>query len=206
MRYAAMLVLLYASFTLAQTTQPATAPASQPATQPADIQPDRTKPLGMVVLFDRTCADMGVEKSMAFYHTRNNAHRRYARAECEFYVAVNKLVREVDKKFGKDNGRIIRQLFGDSDDYSDITVTEEGDSAVIQRGEQLPYPLIRIDGKWFVSVPDWFEIAGEDKVVGDRLWYEASADRADDLRQKLVSGEIKTFEKVEELASGEAEE
>jgi hypothetical protein len=112
----------------------------------------------------------------------------------------------VDKKFGKDKGRIIRELCGDSDNYSDITLTQEGDSAVIQRGEQLPYPLIRINGKWHVSVPDWFEIAGEDKVVGDRLWYEESADRADEAREQLVSGKIKTFEELEKLVGGEEDE
>lgn len=202
MRYIPLVLLVLTSMGLAQTTQPTTAPT----TQPFVIKPDRSQPVGMVVLFDRTCADMGVEKSMAFYHTPNNAHKRYARSECEFYVAVNKLVREVDKKFGKAKGRTIRELCGDTDDYSDIKLTQEGDSAVIQRGEQLPYPLIRIGGKWFFSVPDWFEIAGADKIVEDRLWYEQTADRADEAREKLLSGEIKTFEALEKLIGAEAEE
>ncbi len=198
-------ILLTTTTSLAQTTQPATRPA---AAQPATTQhaPDRTKPIGMCVEFDKTIADLGIDGGMSFYHLTTNAHRRYARSELEFYVAVNKLVRVVEQKHGKDQAKIVRTICGDSDDYSDATVMEDGDSAAMQRPGQTPFPLIKIDGKWRFSIPDWFDIVGEDEIAALRLHYEAVADRADAVREKIESGELKTPQQIHEaLDPDEAE-
>lgn len=196
----ALLSILIATCTLGDqpTTQPATQPTTMPATQPAAIKPDRADPLGMCVLFDTTSADLGVEKAIAFYHCTTPAHRRYARAEAEFYVAVNKLIRVIDARHGKDKGRIIRELAGDSDDYSNVKVSQEGDAAAFQREDQTPFPAIRIDGKWYFSMPDWFEIMPADELIDIRLYYEETADKCDEVREQMSSGKITSFEQIQE--------
>ncbi len=187
--------MLLTTLVTAQTTQPTDTPTAAPATKPVA---DRSKPVGMCVLFDQTVADLGIDGAMKFYHCTSNAHRRYARSESEFYVAVNKLVRVVKEKHGEDQAKIVRTICGDSDDYSDVTVMEDGDSAAIQRPGQTPFPMIKIEGKWHFSLPDWFDIVGEEQIVALRLHYEAAADRADAVREKIESGEYKTMEQITE--------
>jgi hypothetical protein len=150
----------------------------------------------MCVLFDATIADLGVEKGFDFYYTTNAAQKRYARSELEFYVAVNKLVRAVKAAHGQEVAQQVRALCGDSDDYTDVVVREDGDSAAIQRPEQTPFPLIKIDGKWHFSLPDFFDIIGEEMIPGMRLHYESVADAADEIRQKIEKGELKKPDQI----------
>lgn len=180
-----LVLLLLTSLGLAQTTQPTTKPTTQPAA-------DRKTPLGTFVLFDSTVADLGVEKAMAFYHCTTDAQRRYVRAECEYYVAVNKLVRAVEKRFGKTVAGQVREECGDSIDYSEAVVREEGDSAAMVRPGQDPFPLIRLNEQWHFSMPDLFEIQGEARLMEQRPTFEGLADRINALRERIESGTLRT--------------
>jgi hypothetical protein len=187
------LTLIACTLALAQTTQPTTAPATQPARQ----GPDRGHPIGMCVLFDQTIADLGVEKGFDFYHVTTAQQRRLARSELEFYVAVNRLVRLVKQKHGADAAREVREALGDSDDYSDVTLVEDGDAAAIQRPGQTPFPLIKIDGHWRFSMPDFLDILGEDAdLLAMRAHYEGVADVADEIRGRVESGQLNTPKRI----------
>jgi hypothetical protein len=208
MRYALLLPCLVGSICLAQaTTQPAdpfaAAPATAPATQPA--QGKRDTPIGMCQTFDATAADIGVEGLMKFYHCTTAAQRRYARAECEFYVSVNKLVREVKNLHGAEAAKRVREFTGDSDDYSDVTVAEEGESAAIQREGQQPIPLIKIDGQWHFSMPDWFEIMGADSLASTRLSFETLADAYEIVTDNIKAGKLKKIDAIEEATARAAQ-
>jgi len=177
-----------------QTTQPAT----QPSTQPADAAVDRSTPAGECQYFDKHIADIGIDGGMAFYHCINAAQRRYARSELEWYVALNKLVRVIGEKFGADDAREVRHSLGDVDDYSNTKVDVEGDAAAMQHPDAEPYPLIRVDGRWKFSMPDWFEMKGTDPLQGVRMYMESTADKLDTVRERLTQGRLTTLDAVKE--------
>lgn len=198
MRYAPLLLLM-GSLCLAETVKPelpATAPTTAPTTQAA-----RGTPIGMCKTFDATAADIGVDGLLKFYHCTTAQQRRYARSECEFYVAVNRLVREVKTLHGEDAAKRVRELTGDSDDYTNVTVEEEGESAAIQREGQQPIPLIKINGEWHFSMPDWFEIIGADELLNARTTFETLADNLDAITADIKAGKLKNLDNIEDATA-----
>ena len=179
---------------VAQSTQPAT----QPTTQPADASIDRSTPIGECQYFDKHIADIGIDAGMAFYHCTTAAHRRYARSELEWYVALNKLIRDVKAKFGVDVAKEVRKSLGDIEDYSQTRVDVEGDAAAVQHEGGEPYPLIRIDGRWRFSMTDWFEMKGAPELQAVRAYMEEHADKFDDVREQLKSGKLNTADALKE--------
>lgn len=190
MKFAAALpVLLLARLAAAQD---AIAPAtSQPA-------PGRDTPIGTCRLYDQTVADIGVDGAMKFYHCTSNAQRRYARAECEFYVALNLLIRSVTAHVNADAGAAARHTMGDTDDYSDVTVDAEGDSAGITRPGAKPMQMIRIDNQWCFSMPDWFGMQSAEDLQATRLYYENAADLLDATREQIDAGKLKTQAQIDD--------
>ena len=213
----AVAVLLLLALPRLAAGQTPSAPASQPATQPAHLPAARPAPLpaplpallpapgqqtvvGTCRLFDQTAADIGVDATMKFYQCTSNAQRRYARSECEFFVALNRLLRSVKARIGDDAAALARRTLGDNDDYTDVKVDIEGDTATITRSGRKPLALSRIDDEWYFSMPDWFQQQTADDLQSTRLYYESAADLFDALRQQVDAGKFKTgFDLDEQL-------
>lgn len=168
---------------------------SQPATQPAD----RSTPVGACQSFDQTVADIGIDGALKFYHCTSNAQRRYARSECEFYVALNRLVRSVKTHQGDTAADTARHALGDSDDYTNVTPSIEGDSASLDRPDGKPMKMIRIAEQWCFSMPEWFEAEPSEDLQTTRLYYESAADQIDAVREQIEAGKLKTPAEIDDV-------
>lgn len=176
----------------------ALAAAQPPATAPALPAAGRDTPIGTCRLFDQTVADIGIEKALQFYHCTNTAQRRFARSECEFFIALNRLVRSSQKRFGDAAAASTRAALGDNDDYTRLSEETEGDSSSLTRAGEKPLRLVKLNDQWFFSMPDWFQQQAAEDLQATRLYYENSADVFDALREQLDSGKIATQGDLEE--------
>ena len=137
---------------------------AEPATRPA--APDPNSPKGTLLAWSQNLPAGGVEKAMEIYHAVTPAERVAARAMAEENLSSATLQKLVQDKWGKAAcDKIIRAISDESDD--DLLAADEikeGDHVVIKfkdRGDdQVPLTLVRVDGKWKISIAAFLKDAG----------------------------------------------
>jgi hypothetical protein len=121
-----------------------------------------------------------VDADVAFYQADGDQQKKLARALAEGDVAVARLEKAIAQRFGKDLAAAAVRAAGTEDVAAVDAASEkvEGDHATIQfRDQQSAVPMVRVDGKWKVSLSDWTQGAAP-----------AQVDHLIDLLTKLTAG------------------
>jgi hypothetical protein len=109
-----------------------------------------------------------VEQDLAFYRATNAQEKKLAQAIANADVALAKLQKVVEQKFGKELAIAVVHA-ASAQDVSDIDAATEkvdGDKAVIdwKRKDSQPLTMVKVDGKWKVSLSDLIQGMDEKEV------------------------------------------
>lgn len=116
---------------------------------------------------DAAAKSGSVEADLAFYRAEGDALQKLAQVMAEGDVAVARLQKAVDKRFGKELAAAVATAAGTEDVRSLDGATEklEGDHATVQfRGQATAVPMVRTEGKWQISLADWVKDAKPEQI------------------------------------------
>ena len=140
---------------------------AEPESKPAD---SAKSPKETLRAEDAAAKSGNLEEDLAFYRAGNDQEKKLAHAIAEADVALARLQKAVEQKFGKELGVAVVHAAG-AQDVSDIDAAKEktsGDKATIEwkRKDSQPITMVKVDGKWKISLSDLIE--GMDaKEVGE---------------------------------------
>ena len=145
-RFCAMLVVLLGLITVAH---------AQPASKPAD---SAKSPKETLKDEDAIARSGNVEKDRAFYRAANDQEKKLADAIADADVALARLQKAVEQKFGKALASEVVHAAG-AQDVADIDAATEkvdGDKATIEwkRKESQPITMVNVNGNWKISLSD----------------------------------------------------
>jgi hypothetical protein len=163
----------------------------------AATQPAADSPKAALHAQDAAAKTGNVEADMAFYQADGDQQKKLARAIAEGDVAVAKLEKTVDDRFGKELAAAAVRAAGTEDNESINAASEtvNGDHATVQfEHQQTPVPMVRSDGKWKVSIGEWTKGASDhdvDQLISKLAELSAGIDQITDLvaHNKFRSGE-----------------
>jgi hypothetical protein len=156
--------------TKAETEDPSTigqTPAG-PAEPPAPAPP--ATPKDALRAYDAALPAGGMEAAEAAYYCDGEQQRRAAHAMAEVDVATSQLQKKVKEKFGPAAVEVILHAARNAtlDDLRQATEKIEGDHATITwRSNRPAVPMVRVEGKWQVSVALVLADFGKDADLDD---------------------------------------
>lgn len=116
---------------------------------------------------DAAAKSGNVEADAAFYQADDDRQKKLARTLAEGDVSVARLEKAVGQRFGKDLAAAAVRAAGTEDVEAVDAAAEkvDGDHASVQFcDQQSAVPMIRVDGKWKVSLADWTRGATPEQV------------------------------------------
>jgi hypothetical protein len=137
----------------------------EPESKPAD---SAKSPKETLKEEDAVARAGNVEQDLAFYRATNAQEKKLAQAIADADVALAKLQKAVEQKFGKELAVAVVHAAG-AQDIADIAAATEkvdGDKAVIEwkRKDSQPLTMVKVDGKWKVSLSDLIQGMDEKEV------------------------------------------
>lgn len=137
----------------------------EPASNPADAS---KSPKQTLKDEDAVARAGKAEDDLAYYRATNEQEKKLAQAIADADVALAKLQKAVDQKFGKELAVAVVHAAGaqDLDDIDAATEKVDGDKAVIEwkRKDSAPLTMVKVDGKWKVSLSDLIQGMDEKEV------------------------------------------
>ena len=135
--------------------------ADGPATKPAPADP--STPRGALKAVDQALPDGGLKAARTLYHVSDEKYRKAANAMAASDLAAAQLAKLVRQKFGDKAAEqalhAMRQFTAADIDAADEQI--DGDKATVNwPDDREPLQMIKIDGKWKVSVADL--LSGDD--------------------------------------------
>jgi hypothetical protein len=124
----------------------------------AESKPAADSPRAALMAQDAAAKSGNVEADLEFYQAGQEQEKKLARAIAQGDVAVAKLQKAVADRFGKSLAAAAVRAAGTEDAEAIESATEsvDGDHATIHFADSpTPVPMIRNDGKWKVSLPEW---------------------------------------------------
>ncbi|HEY2586976.1 MAG TPA: hypothetical protein VGI81_14620 [Tepidisphaeraceae bacterium] len=116
---------------------------------------------------DAAARSGNVGADMAFYQAEGDQQQKLARTLAEGDLAVARLEKAVAQRFGKDLAAQAVRAAG-TEDVAAVDAAGEkidDDHATIQfRDQQSAVPMVRVDGKWKVSLSEWTQGASPAQV------------------------------------------
>lgn len=109
-----------------------------------------------------------IEQDLAYYRATNEQEKKLAQAIAQADVALAKLQKAVEQKFGKELAVAVVHA-ASAQDVSDIDAATEkvdGDKAVIEwkRKDSQPLTMVKVEGKWKVSLSDLVQGMDEKEI------------------------------------------
>jgi hypothetical protein len=178
LRFGLALALLLPCGLLRPGVSPAAHTKAETNPPPADTTQNDQKhddefstPKGALRAYDASLPAGGIDAALAVYHADNDQERRAARALAEVDLATARVQQKVKEKFGPAAVDVFlhaaRNVTQKDLDEADVKV--DGDRAtVIWKSSQPKVPMVKVDGKWRVSVAGVLANLGKDVDV-DRL-------------------------------------
>ena len=150
-----------AAHTKAETEAPAD-PAEPAAPTDAGL---RASPKGALRAYDAALPAGGLAAAEAAYFCESGNERRAAHAMAEVDVATSQLQQKVKEKFGPAAVEIVLHAARNATlkDLNEAREKIDGDHAVITwKNNRPPVPMVKVDGKWLVSVSEVLADFGKD--------------------------------------------
>jgi len=165
--------------------------ASQPATRPAPADP--STPRGALKAADKALPTGGLKAALRLYHATDEKQRKAANAMAESDLAAAKLAKLVRQKFGdkaaEEALHAMRQFTAADIDAADEQI--DGDKATVDwADDREPLSMVKIDGKWKVSVAEL--LSGDDGDDAIKEVVETNQEMVKELEktaQELEAGE-----------------
>ncbi len=144
------------------------APAEATAKNPAEEA--LATPKGALRAYDAALPAGGLKAAEAAYHCDGENQRRAADAMAEVDVATAELQRKVKEKFGDDAVEVILHAARNATtrDLREAAEKIDGDHAVVTwKNNRPPVPMVKVEGKWRVSVSEVLADFGKDVDLDD---------------------------------------
>jgi len=140
---------------------------AEPESKPAD---SAKSPKETLKEEDAAARAGNLDQDLAFYRATSEQEKKLAQAIAEADVALARLQKAVEQKFGKELGVAVVHAAG-AQDVGDIDAAKEkvnGDKATIEwkRKDSQPLTMIKVDGKWMISRSDLVEGMDAKEVGG----------------------------------------
>jgi hypothetical protein len=118
---------------------------------------------------DAAAQSENVEQDLAFYQADGDQQKKLAEAMAAGDVAVAKLQKATEQKFGKELAAAAVRAAG-SEDIAAVDAAAEkvdGDHAAVEfKDQSQPVPMVRVEGKWKISLADWVKGASAKEIDG----------------------------------------
>lgn len=138
------------------------------------------------------------DQDMSFYQAQSEQQKSLARAAAELDVAIAKIRKAVEQKFGKELAASVAHAAGTVDLHDIEVATEkiEGDKATLEwsRGDLPSLHMVKADGKWKISLTEMLsgvDPGQVDQMIKSVRQLTASLDKLDQLveQDKFRSGQ-----------------
>lgn len=139
----------------------------------ADSKPSESVDSPKAALQAQDAAAMAgkTDEDMSYYHAESDQQKSLARAAAELDVAIAKIRKAVEQKFGKELAASVARAAGSVDLHDIDVATEkvEGDKATLEwsRPDLPSLHMVKADGKWKISLTEM--LSGVDPGQVDQM-------------------------------------
>jgi hypothetical protein len=144
------------------------APRPEPAAELKPAVASLATPKGALRAYDAALPAGGLKAAEAAYHCEGDSQRRAAHAMAEVDLATSELQEKVKEKFGPAAVEVILHAARNTSlkDLQEAAEKINGNHATVSwKNNRPPVPMVKVNGKWQVSVSDVLADFGKDADV-----------------------------------------
>ena len=171
---------------------------AEPETKPVDKAPNTPKET--LKAQDAAAKAGKIDDDLSVYKADDDAQKKLAKALARGDVALAKLQKAVDEKFGKDLSLQVAHA-ADAEDLVDIEAATEkvdGETATIEwkDGNTPPLQMVKDNGKWKVSLADMLQGLAPADVQKLTKSFEQMTTEMDHIRELVEKGKFRSGEGI----------